>query len=189
MIYSLIILAVLALLYIIMTFNNLVVLRNRTKEAWSDIEVQMKRRYDLIPNLVEVVKAYAAHESSTLENVVKARNQAIQNNSPGMSIEQIAESENALTGNLQKLFALREDYPDLKANDNFLKLQEELTDTEDKMQASRRFYNGNVMKINTKVEQFPSNIIAGIFGFRAAEFFKLDESEQDARKAVKIEFN
>ena len=186
---ALIIIAVLLLLYIIVTFNGLVVLRNRTKEAWSDIEVQMKRRYDLIPNLVAVVKAYAAHEAVTLENVVKARNMAMENNAPGMSISRIAETENVLTGNLQKLFALREDYPDLKANDNFLKLQDELTDTEDKMQASRRFYNGNVMKMNTKVEQFPSNIIAGIFGFQGAEFFKLDESEQDARKAVKIDFS
>lgn len=177
------------IIYLIATFNGLVTLRNRVREAWSDIEVQMKRRYDLIPNLVETVKAYAAHESGTLENVVKARNMAIQTNVPGTSIDKIAESENALSGTLKSLFALREAYPDLKANENFLKLQEELTDTEDKMQASRRFYNGNVMRLNNKTEQFPSNLVAGMFGFKKEEFFKLAEDEQDARQAVKVEFN
>lgn len=175
--------------YLIATYNGLVTLRNRVREAWSDIEVQMKRRYDLIPNLVETVKGYAAHESGTLENVVKARNMAMQTNVPGASVEKISESENMLSGALKNLFALREAYPDLKANQNFLKLQEELTDTEDKIQASRRFYNGNVMSLNTKVEQFPSNLIANTFGFHKEEFFKLDDNEQEARQAVKVQFN
>ena len=155
----------LSVLYVIATYNGLVALRNRVKEAWSDIEVQMKRRYDLIPNLVETVKGYAAHESSTLEAVVAARNSAMQNNVPGSGLELIAKSEIALSGALKNQFALHEAYPDLKASQNFLKLQNELTDTEDKMQASRRFYNSNVMALNTKIEQFPSNIIASKLGF------------------------
>ena len=182
------VIVVLSVFYVIVTYNGLVTLRNRVKEAWSDIEVQMKRRYDLIPNLVETVKGYVAHESGTLEKVIAARNSAMQNNVPGAGLESIARSENALSGTLRSLFALQESYPDLKANQNFLKLQDELTDTEDKMQASRRFYNNNVMALNTKTEQFPSNIIAGMFGFKKEEFFKLDEEDKAAREAVKIQF-
>ena len=178
----------LSVLYVIATYNGLVTLRNRVKEAWSDIEVQMKRRYDLIPNLVETVKGYVAHESSTLEAVVAARNSAMQNNVPGAGLELIAKSEIALSGALRNLFVLHEAYPDLKASQNFLKLQDELTDTEDKMQASRRFYNSNIMALNTKVEQFPSNLIAGHFGFRQEEFFELDEADNAARQVVKVQF-
>lgn len=182
------IIIVMVIFYFIVTYNKLVALKNRVKEAWSDIEVQMKRRYDLIPNLVETVKGYVAHEAGTLENVIKARNMAMQTNVQGESMAKIARSENMLTGALKSLFALQEAYPDLKANTNFLKLQDELTDTEDKMQASRRFYNGNVMAFNTKIEQFPSNIIAGTFNFKQAEFFKLDESDDAARQPVKVQF-
>ena len=178
----------LGFLYVIAIYNGFVTLRNRVKEAWSDIEVQMKRRYDLIPNLVETVKGYVAHETGTLEKVVAARNSAMQNNVPGAGLEIIAKSEVALSGALRNLFALHEAYPDLKASQNFLKLQEELTDTEDKMQASRRFYNSNIMALNTKVEQFPSNIIASTFGFRKEGFFELDEGENAARQVVKVQF-
>ena len=182
------VIVVLVFLYIIAVYNGLVTLRNRVKEAWSGIEVQMKRRYDLIPNLVETVKGYAAHESGTLEKVIAARNSAMQNNVSGAGLESIAQSENALSGTLKSLFALKESYPDLKANQNFLKLQDELTDTEDKMQASRRFYNNTVMALNTKTEQFPSNVIASMFGFKKEEFFKLDEEDKAAREAVKVQF-
>ena len=184
----LIILAVVAILviYVISMYNGLVVLRNRVKEAWSDIEVQMKRRYDLIPNLVETVKGYAAHESGTLERVIQARNAAMANN--GSPAEK-AQSENMLSGTLKSLFALSENYPQLKANENFLKLQFELTDTEDRIKASRRFYNTNVLALNNKVEIFPSNIIARRFNFEKREFFELDESEAAAaRKPVAVKF-
>lgn len=182
------ILAAFIVIYLIGVYNTLVMQRNRVREAWSDIEVQMKRRYDLIPNLVETVKGYAAHESGTLENVIQARNMAMQANVPGANLDTIAQSETALTGTLKSLFALREAYPDLKANQNFMHLQEELTDTEDKMQASRRFYNSNVMTLNTKIEQFPSNLVAGTFGFQKEEFFKLGDNEQEARQPVKVQF-
>ena len=182
------VIALVCVIYVIVTYNGLVALRNRVREAWSDIEVQMKRRYDLIPNLVETVKGYVAHESGTLEEVIKARNSAMQTNVPGAAMESIAKSENQLSGMLKNLFALHESYPDLKANQNFLKLQDDLTDTEDKMQASRRFYNSNVMSLNTKTEQFPSNVIAGMFGFRKEEFFELDKDDKDAKQAVKVKF-
>lgn len=183
------IIIVVVIIYFVVTYNAFVKLRNRVKEAWSDIEVQMKRRYDLIPNLVETVKGYVAHEAGTLEKVILARNMAMQTNNPaGNNMAKIAQSENMLSGALKSLFALQESYPDLKANENFNKLQDELTDTEDKMQAARRFYNGNVMTLNTKVEQFPSNIIAGLFNFKQAEFFKLDEADEAARQPVKVQF-
>ncbi|MCL2485590.1 MAG: LemA family protein, partial [Endomicrobia bacterium] len=162
-----------------------VTLRNRVKEAWSDIEVQMKRRYDLIPNLVSTVKGYAAHEKGTLEAVITARNAAMASQG---SVEDKAKVENALSGTLKSLFALSESYPNLKANENFLELQRELTDTENKIQASRRFYNSNVLAMNTKLEMFPSNIIGNMFGFKKEEFFKLDESEQAAKQPVKVSF-
>jgi len=177
-----VIIAVLAL-YFAVSYNGFVTLRNRVREAWSDIDVQMKRRYDLIPNLVETVKGYAAHESGTFEKVVAARNAAM--NGP-RDPETLAKNENILSGTLKSLFALQENYPELKANQNFLKLQDELRDTEDKIQAARRFYNGNVMTLNTKVEQFPSNIIANMFAFQKEKFFELDDAA--ARQAVQVKF-
>ena len=172
--------------YVVMTYNGFVTLRNRIKEAWSDIEVQMKRRYDLIPNLVETVKGYAKHESGTLEKVIQARNMAM---AAHENMKEVAQSENMLTGALKSIFALSESYPDLKANQNFLELQRELRDTEDKLQASRRFYNGNVLAYNTKTELFPSNAVASMFKFQKEEFFELDESEaKDAEKPVSVKF-
>ncbi len=173
-------------LYFIVTYNGFVTLRNRVKEAWSDIEVQMKRRYDLIPNLVETVKGYAAHESGTLEKVIQARNMAM---GAHADIKEVAKSENMLSGALKSLFALSESYPELKANQNFLELQRELRDTEDKLQAARRFYNGNVLAYNTKAEMFPSNMVASWFHFEKQEFFELDEEEAAAaKKPVAVKF-
>ena len=181
-----IILGVLAviILWAIFAYNSFVSLVNRTKEAWADIDVQLKRRYDLIPNLIEAVKGYAKHESSVFENVTKARSQAMQAGTPG----EHSASENMLTGALKSLFAVSEAYPDLKANQNFLSLQQELSDTENKIQASRRFYNGNVRDLNTSIESFPGNIIAGTFNFAKQEFFELDESNAAAKEPVKVSF-
>jgi len=173
-------------LFLWSTYNRFIVLRNRVQEAWSDIEVLLKRRYDLIPNLVEIVKGYAAHERNTLEAVIQARNMAMATNKA--SIEEQAKSENILSGTLKSLFALSENYPDLKANVNFLELQKELVDTENKIQASRRFYNANVLSLNTKIELFPSNIIANMFNFEKQKFFELDADEQAAKNPVKISF-
>ena len=174
-------------IYVIVNYNGLVVCRNRVKEAFSDIQVQMKRRYDLIPNLVEVVKGYAAHESQTLEKVIQARNMAMSVKSG--DVKEQAKAENILSGTLKSLFAVSEKYPDLKANEQFMKLQFELIDTEDKIKASRRFYNTNVLALNNKIEMFPSNIIAGMFSFTKQEFFELDEEEaQAARKPVAVKF-
>ncbi|WP_424246031.1 LemA protein [Elusimicrobium posterum] len=169
--------------YLIGTYNGFITLRNRVKEAWSDIEVQMKRRYDLIPNLVETVKGYASHEKDTFEKVIQARNMAMQGSK---DIDTVAKNENILSGALKSIFALKEAYPDLKANTNFLKLQDELTDTENRMQAARRFYNSNVLSLNTKAEHFPSNIVAGMFGISKEKFFELQE--EAARDAVKVKF-
>lgn len=171
------------ILWVIIAYNGLVRLRYRVKEAWSDIEVQLKRRYDLIPNLVETVKGYAAHETSAFENVTKARAAAMGAQTAG----EHAATENMLTGALKSLFAVAEAYPDLKANQNFLELQRELSDTENKIQAARRFYNGNVKDMNTRIEQFPTNFIAGAFGFSKEEFFDLDEAPAQ-REPVKVEF-
>jgi LemA protein len=180
------VLLALTAVFVILTYNSLIALKNRVKEAWSDIEVQLKRRYDLIPNIVETVKGYAKHESSTFENVVNARNVASGNH--GTPSER-AQAENALSGALKSLFAVVEGYPDLKANVNFLNLQQELTDTEDKIKASRRFYNTNALALNNKVEMFPSNIIAGYFKFGKAEFFELDDEEKEAaQKPVQVKF-
>jgi LemA protein len=165
---------VIAILWIIGAFNGLVVLKNRTKEALSDIDVQTKRRYDLIPNLVEAVKGYAAHESGVLEKVTEARANAI--NAQGTA--QKEQAENALSGTLKSLFAVAENYPDLKASANFLDLQNELTDTEDKIQAARRFYNANVRDLNTKIESFPANVIAKSFGFTEMELFQTADAEK-----------
>ena len=163
--------------YAVYAYNRLVSLRTRTEEAWSDIQVQMKRRYDLIPNLVETVKGYAAHESGTLTAVIEARNRAMSNTG---SPESQAQTENMLQGALKSLFALSEAYPDLKANENFAQLSAELTETENKIKMSRRYYNGSVRDLNVVVEQFPSNIVAGQFGFHKREFFELDDAEAEA---------
>ncbi|MEK7150800.1 MAG: LemA family protein [Patescibacteria group bacterium] len=172
------------LLWLAVSYNGLVRLRQRVKEAWSDIEVQLKRRYDLIPNLVETVKGYATHEREAFENVTKARAQAL---AGGGSAHDQAAKENMLTGALKSVFAIAEAYPELKANQNFLALQQELSDTENKIQASRRFFNSNVMEINTRVESFPSNIVAGMFGFKKEEFFDLDGAPAE-REPVKVSF-
>lgn len=170
----------LILLYVIVMYNGLITLRNRVKEAWSDIDVQLKRRYDLIPNLVETVKGYASHEKETFDKVIEARSKAMS----AQGIKEKGDAENMLSGTLKSLFALTENYPDLKASVNFLELQKELTDTEDKIQAARRFYNGNVLDFNTKLEVFPTNMISGMFGFKASEFFAAEEGEKAAPKLV-----
>lgn len=177
----LIIVAILVL-WTVFAYNSFIRLINRAKEAWADIDVQLKRRYDLIPNLVETVKSYAAHESSAFENVTRARAAAMGAGTP----EQKGQAENQLLGALKSVFAIAEAYPDLKANQNFHKLQEELANTENKIQASRRFYNTNVRDLNTMTESFPSNIIAKIFNFSKMELFQLEESA--AREPVKVKF-
>ncbi|MFA6257914.1 MAG: LemA family protein [Candidatus Paceibacterota bacterium] len=181
--YFLIILLVIVLLAIF-AFNRFVSLRNRAQEAWADIEVQLKRRYDLIPNLVNTVKGYATHESTAFENVTKARTMAMGATGPNANH---AEAENMLTGALKSIFAIAEAYPDLKANQNFLSLQNELSDTENKIQASRRFYNANVRDLNTSVESFPGNLIAMVFNFSKMEFFDLSENDA-AQNPVEVKF-
>ena len=161
------------ILWLVAVYNGLIRLKNRVNEAWSDIDVQLKRRYDLIPNLVNTVKGYATHEKELFEKVTEARTRAM----GAGSKEDKAQAESALSGTLKSLFAVAEAYPDLKANQNFLELQRELTDTEDKIQAARRFYNGNVMEFNTKIELFPNNLIAGMLNFTKREFFGADEKE------------
>ena len=173
-------------IYVIVTYNAFIALRVQINEAWSDIDVQMKRRYDLIPNLVETVKGYASHESSTLDAVVKARAAAFADH--GSPAHQ-AESENILTGALKSLFALSESYPELKANENFMSLQRDLSEVEDKIQAARRYYNGTVRNNNAKVAQFPSNLVARQFNFTDAEFFELSEDEDAARRPVAVSFD
>ncbi len=172
-----------AVLWFIFAYNRFVSLLNRAKEAWSDIEVQMKRRYDLIPNLVSTVKGYAEHEKETLDRVIQARNMAMNATTPA----EHGVAENALASTLKSIFALSESYPDLKANQNFLELQRELSDTENKIQAARRFYNTNVRDLNTSIEVFPSNLVAKIFSFSKMEFFDL-EGQEVAREPVKVEF-
>lgn len=168
--------------WLVAAYNGLVILRNRVKEAWSDIDVQLKRRYDLIPNLVQTVRGYATHESETFEKVTQARNMAMNATDP----EQRGEAENILSGTLKSLFAVAESYPELKASQNFMKLQEELSDTENKIQAARRFYNGNVLELNNMVEIFPTNIIAPMFGFGKEKFFEIAEVEKEN---VKVDFS
>ena len=179
----LIVLAVLVL-WAIFAYNRFVTLVNQAKEAWADIAVQLKRRYDLIPNLVETVKGYAAHESSAFENVTKARAAAM--GATGTADK--AQAENQLSGALKTLFAVSEAYPDLKANENFLQLQRELGDTEDKIQAARRFYNTTVMALNTAIQSFPGNVIAGSFGFKAMDLFELAAADAAAAEPVKVQF-
>jgi LemA protein len=175
---------VVIVLWIVFIFNGFVTLRNRAKEAWADIEVQLKRRYDLIPNLVNTVKGYAAHESSAFENVTKARSAAMGAQGPTKGH---AEAENMLTGALKSVFAIAEAYPELKANQNFLALQGELSDTENKIQAARRFYNTNVRDLNIKIESFPSNVIARSFNFTKMEFFDLPDNDV-AQNPVEVKF-
>ena len=173
-------------LYVIGVYNGLVTGQVQTKEAWSTVDTQLKRRYDLIPNLVETVRGYAKHESKTLENVINARNMAMSINGSSVQKEQ---HENMLTGALKSIFALAESYPDLKANQNFLHLQQELSDTENKIQAARQYYNTAVMALNRKVRIFPNNVIAGMLGIEQEHFFELEESEKEAVKvAPKIQF-
>ncbi|HYP22245.1 MAG TPA: LemA family protein [Actinomycetota bacterium] len=171
----------LLLLFLILTYNRLVKLRNRIDAAWSQIDVQLKRRHDLIPNLVETVKGYAAHERETLEAVVAARRQAVD----ATGVEQQAQAENMLTGALRQLFALAEAYPDLKANQNFLALQEELTGTEGRIAFSRQFYNEQTLAYDNARESFPTNVVAGAFNFEAREYF---EAEESSREPVRVDF-
>lgn len=169
--------------FFIGTYNRLVTLRQRLKNAWSQIEVQLKRRYDLIPNLVNTVKGYATHERETFEKVTQARNMAIQ----AKDVNEQAGAENLLSGALKSLFAVAENYPQLKADANFRQLQEELTNTEGKIAFSRQFYNDSVMNFNTAIQRFPTVLIAGMFGFHKQEYFNLDE-EAASREPVKVEF-
>ncbi len=167
-------------------YNSLVRLNVRVKEAWSDITVQLKRRYDLIPNLVNTVKGYAKHEAETLEKIAKERSSIV---TGGGSVKETAAAENVLSGALKSVFAVAESNPDLKANANFKALQDELVDTEDKIQASRRFYNGSARDLNIKIETFPTNIFAGMLGFKQREFFELEGAEQAAAdKPVDVKF-
>jgi LemA protein len=170
-----------AIVWIIAVYNGLITLKNRVSEAWSDIDVQLKRRYDLIPNLVETVKGYAKHEADTMEKVIQARAAAM---GAGTTHDKAA-AENMLTGALKSLFAISEAYPDLKASQNFMQMQDDLKDAEDKIQASRRFYNANVRDFNTKIQVFPNNVVAGKLNFTSYEFFEAEEGER-ANVAVKF---
>lgn len=174
----------LALVGVVVMYNRLISLENRTDEAWADIDVQLRRRYDLIPNLVDTVKQYMEHEQETFQKVTEARSRAMQAESP----QEQGQAEDMLSNALKSLFAVAEDYPDLKASENFKELQRELTDTENKIQAARRFYNGNVRDLNTAVETFPQNIIANAFGFSQREYFEL-EAGSEAREPVDVDFS
>ncbi|MDD2646683.1 MAG: LemA family protein [Patescibacteria group bacterium] len=182
--WVILIVVVLFILWLIGVFNSLVMAKNRTNEAWADIEVQLKRRYDLIPNLVETVKGYATHERELFEKVTLARTKAM----GAQTLKEHGEAENMLTGTLKSLFAVAENYPDLKANQNFLELQRELVDAEDKIQAARRFYNSNVRDFNTKIEIFPNRIVAGWLKFTSRDFFELGENDAAAKEPVKVKF-
>jgi len=168
--------------WFVFIYNGLIRLKVRTDEAWSDIDVQLKRRYDLIPNLVSTVKGYAAHESGVFEKVTEARSKAM----GATTAAEKGAAENALSGTLKSLFAIAENYPELKANTNFLELQRELSDTENKIQAARRFYNGTVRDLNTKIQVFPDSIVAGILGIKQREFFEIEEAAQ--KETPKVEF-
>ncbi len=184
--YAILAIIVVIVLWLIVVYNGLVKMRNRVEEAFSDIDVQLKRRYDLIPNLMETVKGYMEHEKETLQKVTEARTAAMSaHDSREATAKDQAQAENALSGALKSLFAVAESYPDLKASENFAKLQDELTDTENKIQAARRFYNGNVRDFNTKIQMFPTNLIAGALNFKEYDFFEADERE---RENVKVEF-
>jgi LemA protein len=178
-----IVLIVVLALFAVATYNGLVTLKNRVDSAWAQIDVQLKRRYDLIPNLVETVKGYAAHERNTLEAVIQARNMAMSAQGP----QQQAQAENMISGALKSLFALSEAYPDLKANQNFLNLQEELTGTEGRIAYARQFYNDTVQKWNTKIQTFPAVIIAGMFHYQPREYFEVEEDAE--REPVRVSFD
>ena len=175
------IIVVVLILVIISTYNSLVGLRNRVKDQWAQIDVQLKRRFDLIPNLIETVKGYTKHESETLENIVKVRNTYASANTP----QEAMEADGELNKAVSKLFALAESYPDLKANTNFLQMQEELKETENKIASSRQFYNDVVLRYNNKIQMFPSNIVAGLFGFKTEAFF---EANKEEKENVKVKF-
>ncbi len=174
--------AAVVVLWFIFTYNRFVSLVNRAKEAWADIDVQLKRRYDLIPNLISTVKGYAKHETTTFERVTSMRTKAME----AGGVAEKGEAENMLAGALKSLFAVAENYPDLKANENFLELQRELSDTENKIQAARRFYNTNVRDLNTALESFPANVVGSMFRFEGREFFEIGETA--AREPVKVSF-
>ncbi len=180
-VWILVILVVIVIGYVVITYNGLVSMRNRIENAWAQIDVQLKRRYDLIPNLVETVKGSAAHERETWENVVRARNMAMSAQGP----QDQAAAENMITGALKSVFALSEAYPDLKANQNFLNLQEELTGTEGRIAYARQFYNDSVYSYNTKIQSVPSNLIANQFRFNAREYFEVDEASRDT---IQVDF-
>ncbi len=184
LIWVIVVVVVLIVLWAVFAYNHFVRMVQRAREAWADIDVQLKRRYDLIPNLVETVKGYAAHERGVFESVTAARTAAI--GATGVAQKGIA--ENMLSGALKSLFAVAEAYPDLKANQNFLELQRELEDTENKIQAARRFYNGNVRDLNTALQSFPGNFLASTFHFSSMEFFQLDQADQAAREPVAVKF-
>jgi len=177
--------AVVVAIYLVATYNGLVTLRVRVDEAWSDITVQLKRRADLIPNLIETVKGYAAHEKKVFQDVTEARSNVI--NATQKGPKETAQAENQLEGALKSLFAVAEAYPDLKASQNFSELQAELVDTEDKIQASRRFYNGGVRDLNTKIQVFPNNVVAGMFSFKNREFFEVDDMAK-VENPVEVKF-
>ncbi len=176
------ILLIVAAVALIVLYNRLIVLRNRVDNAWSQIDVQLRRRYDLIPNLVETVKGYASHESETFEKVTQARNMAVN----AQTVAEQGQAENMLTGALKSLFAVAEAYPELKANENFMQLQEELSGTESKIAYARQFYNDSVMSYNTGIQSFPANLFAGMFGFTPREYFEIELAE--AREAPQVSF-
>ncbi len=182
LVWLLLIIAGLIIIWLIAAYNSLVRLRTQTNEAWSDIDVQLKRRYDLIPNLIETVKGYASHEKQIFENVTQARSAAMNATTPVAK----GQAENMLSGALKSLFAVAENYPNLRASENFAKLQDELSDTENKIQAARRFYNGNVRDLNIKIDMFPTNLVAGLFGFVKKEFFQLEQ--EAAKEPVAVKF-
>lgn len=183
--YILIGIVVLIVLWVVAAYNGFIKKVNHVSEAWSDIDVQLKRRYDLIPNLVNTVKGYATHESGVFENVTAARSAAM---GAGNSLAAKSVAEDGLSASLKSVFAIAENYPDLKANQNFLDLQNTLSDTEDKIQSARRFYNSTVMELNTSAASFPGNLIAGSFGFQKKEFFGLDASDAAAKNPVEVKF-
>lgn len=181
--YILLGIVVALVLFLVFKYNIFVTLKVRVQESWADIDVQLKRRYDLIPNLVNTVKGYATHESGTFEKISEARSRAMQ----AGTLTEKGEAENVLTGTLKSLFAISEAYPELKANTNFLQLQNELSDTENKIQASRRFYNSNVRELNTSIEMFPGNLIAKMFKFTKMEFFELEQDSKE-KEPVEVKF-
>ncbi len=182
--YIVVAVVLIILVWLMGSYNGFVTLTNRVKEALSDIDVQSKRRFDLIPNLVETVKGYAAHESGTLEKVTEMRTAAMSATTPAGK----AQADDLLSGALKSLFAVSENYPNLKANENFLELQRQLEDTENKMQAARRFYNSVVVDLNTRLQSFPGNIVGSTFGFKAGDFFALSDADAAAKEPVKVQF-